>query len=79
MRTLNLCFIALNVLILVPNMYGIFQYGPLPNATFMVSSSAVLILVCAALLMRHRPITKAFAVCLVACPGALLLVLLSPQ
>ena len=49
MRTLNLCFIALNVLILVPNMYGIFQYGPLPNATFMVSSSAVLILVCAAL------------------------------
>ena len=54
------------------NAHAISQYGPLPNATMMASSSLVFLLVYAALRSRNHPIIAALIVCLIAFPGALM-------
>ena len=68
---INMALMVLFAVVFLTNLNGILQYGPSPNVILMASSSAVLLLVCAVLLARHRPITKAFVVCLAAFPGAL--------
>ena len=53
------------------NAYAISQFGPLPNATMMASSSVAFLLVYVALRSRGNPIITALFVCLLAWPGAM--------